>query len=95
MVLQQRPQHVAVPPGERDPNAPDPALYLPAWRPWLALYGARIRLGGNASSTAVRALPSPPGAPPAAPHVPASAVLLAVTFKLGRPHAHPLTDMGV
>lgn len=47
MVLQQRPQHEYVPPDEVDPDALDPSVYLPAWRPWLALYGARVRLGSS------------------------------------------------
>lgn len=54
MVLQQRPQHVYVPPDEPDPDALDPSLFLPAWRPWLALYGARIRFGGHTTSSVVR-----------------------------------------
>jgi hypothetical protein len=32
--------------GEVDPDALPHTLYLPAWRPWLALYGARVRPGG-------------------------------------------------
>lgn len=30
-----------------DPDALPNSLYLPAWRPWLALYGARVRCGGH------------------------------------------------
>lgn len=58
MVLQQRPQHEYVPPDEVDPDALDPSVYLPAWRPWLALYGARVRMGSSKAPEVVsRAAP--------------------------------------
>lgn len=30
-----------------DPDAIHSSLYLPVWRPWLALYGARVRSAGH------------------------------------------------
>ena len=40
--------------GTVDPDAPPDSLYLPAWRPWLALYGARVRSAGHRRAQEVR-----------------------------------------
>lgn len=48
--LQQKPRHVYVP-EDRDEDAPQPSAFLPSYRPWLSLYGARIRAGGHETNS--------------------------------------------
>lgn len=36
-----------------DPDAVHSSVYLPVWRPWLALYGARVRPAGQRRATEV------------------------------------------
>lgn len=40
--------------GQLDPDALPHSLYLPTWRPWLALYGARVRPAGARRAQEVR-----------------------------------------
>jgi hypothetical protein len=60
VVVSAKPLHSAAHGGTAgvvDPDALPHTLYLPAWRPWLALYGARVRPAGHRRAQEVGSFP--------------------------------------